>query len=279
MQSRPAPLITKANGEREPFRADKLYDSLVNSGAPNDLADRIVREVADSIQDGDRTQVIYRKAFAKLRREERPLAARYSVKRALLDLGPSGYPFEDFLGEIYRVRGYQTSNRRVVQGRCVEHELDLIASKDNERIGAEVKFHNNHGIKSDIKVALYVHARFEDIKAGAAVDSEHDYTSRMVITNTKFSHQARDYAACVGLELLAWDYPKHNNLRTLIEETGVHPLSCLTTLTKAQKRHLMDSGVVLCRQVHNNVRELEDLGVTGRKMDALFSEVEHLCQT
>jgi len=271
-------LITKANGERELFHPEKLHGSLVNSGAPTDVAERITAEIASGIREGDRTTDIYRKAFERLRKIERPVAARYSVKRALLELGPSGYPFEDFLGELYHRRGYQTSNRRLIPGRCVEHELDLVARKDDERIAAEVKFHNNSGIKSDIKVALYVQARFDDIKAGAALESDHDFTSRMLITNTKFTEQAVAYAECVGLDLLSWDYPKSNNLRELIEATGVHPLSCLTTLSRAHKHYLMERGVVLCRQLHDHPEELAELGLSGERLDALLREVEHLCR-
>jgi hypothetical protein len=278
MQRKSATSVTKANGEREAFRPDKLYTSLVRSGAPKDIADRLTRTIADQLKEGDRTQDIYRRAFSELRKIERPIAARYSVKRALLELGPSGYPFEDFLAELYRLQGYQTSNRRLVPGRCVEHEMDLIATKGTRRMAAEVKFHNNGGLKSDIKVALYVQARFEDIKAAAASDGDHDFNTRMLITNTKFTEQAEVYAECVGLTLLSWDYPEQGNLRELIEETGIHPISCITTLSGAQKRKLMDQGVVLCRQLYEHVETLRTLGLSDRMIDTLFEEVEHLSQ-
>lgn len=276
MHASSATIITKANGEREPFHPNKLYTSLVRSGAPVDIADRLTRTIADQLKDGDRTQAIYRKAFSELRKLERPVAARYSVKRALLELGPSGYPFEDFLAELYRARGYHTSNRRLIPGRCVEHEIDLIATRESERMAAEVKFHNNGGLKSDIKVTLYVQARFEDIKAAAAFNGDHDYTTRMVITNTKFTEQAELYAECVGLTLLSWDYPAQGNLRELIEGTGVHPISCITTLSGAQKRRLMDQGIVLCKQLEGREATLRELGLSDHMLRTLFDEVSHL---
>jgi hypothetical protein len=148
--------------------------------------------------------------------------------------------------------------------------------KDNERIAAEVKYHNNGGLKSDIKVALYVQARFEDIKAAAKLDGEHDFTTRMLITNTKFTEQAEVYAECIGLVLLSWDYPERGNLRELIEESGVHPLSCVTTISGAQKRRLMEQGIVLTRQLYEHIPVLQSLGLSDRMLDALFDEVEHL---
>jgi hypothetical protein len=264
------------NGEREPFHAEKLYTSLSRSGAPKDVAERITSEIADELHEGDRTQEIYRKAFSRLRKLERPVAARYSVKRALLDLGPSGYPFEDFLAEMYRALGYQPSNRRMIPGRCVEHEMDLVATRGDERLAAEVKFHNNSGLKSDVKVALYVHARFEDIQAGAHPNGDHDFNTRMLITNTKFTEQAHAFAECVGLKLLSWDYPRKGNLRELIEEARVHPVSCITTLSGAHKRRLMEQGIVLCKQLKEHVPEITALGISDHTIDALFKEIDNL---
>jgi hypothetical protein len=165
----------------------------------------------------------------------------------------------------------------MVPGRCVEHELDMIAVRDDEHLAAECKFHNNSGLKSDIKVALYVQARFEDIAAGATKQSANDFTTHMVITNTKFTDQAEIYAACVGLSLLSWDYPEKGNLRELIEETRIHPVSCITTLSSAHKKRLMERGVVLCRQVREHTDELEKLGLPARAIERVLVETDSLC--
>jgi Restriction endonuclease len=277
MRSSTSVLVKKANGERELFIPEKLFQSLIRSGANPDVADTITAQIASGLQAGDRTADIYSRAFAELRRIERPMAARYSVKHALLELGPAGYSFEDYLAEIYRVQGYLTTTRVTVQGRCVSHELDLVAVRDDQRIGAEVKFHNNSGLKSDIKVALYVQARFEDIAAGVRPETTNDYTTRMVITNTKFTEQAEMYAACVGLSLLSWDYPEKGSLRELIEETRIHPITCVTSLSTAHKKRLMEQGVVLCRQVREHTQELEGLGLQHRAIERVLAETDALC--
>jgi hypothetical protein len=271
-------VIVKANGDREPFNPEKLYQSLVRSGAAMDVAGAITTRVADSLRDGDRTKDIYTRAFAALRQLERPMAARYSVKRALLELGPSGYPFEDFIAEIYRALGYAARTRVVVRGKCVEHELDMVATRNEEQVGAEAKYHNSVGIKSDLKVALYVQARFEDLANGGAADTG-PYTTRLLITNTKFSTQAELYAACVGLELVSWDHPKRGNLRHLIEETRVHPVSCLTSLSTVQKRRLMERDIVLCRSIVEHRDELEALGLSDAAAEAVLAEAADLCGT
>ncbi len=277
MLSKSEVFVLKANGEREQFHPEKLFRSLVQSGAEPVVADVITSDIASSIREDDRTQDIYRLAFQRLRQVKKPVAARYSVKHALLELGPSGYPFESFLAEMYKVLGYDATTRVLVQGRCVEHELDVVATRGDERIGAEVKYHNNTGVKSDIKVALYVHARFEDIASQSGSGSPTDYTDRLLITNTKFTKQVEVYAACVGLKIISWDYPAKGNLREMIEETGVHPVSCLTTLSKANKRRLMEQGIVLCKQIREKTDTVESLGLSHGMMKRLFEEIDDLC--
>lgn len=279
MQNNRAIHITKADGERELFEPRKLHDSLVRSGASKQNAGVITDRVQSTIREGDKTKDIYTRAFAALRRIERPVAARYSVKRALLELGPSGYPFEDFLAEIYKALGYTTRTRVMVKGKCVEHELDLELKRNDERVGIEAKFHNSHATKSDLKVALYVQSRYEDIAAAAKSKSSSDYTGRMLITNTKFTTQAQAYAACAGLKLVSWDYPAQGNLRQLIEDTRLHPVSCLTTLSRAHKRRLMEQGIVLCRQLKDNLNELAPLGISEHVADRVRREIEDLCKT
>lgn len=269
--------ITKANGVREPFNAEKLHRSLVRSGASPAVADRITDSIAHTLTGGERTKDIYARAFTALRREKTPTAARYSVKRALLELGPSGYPFEDFLAEIFRTRGYEAQTRTVRRGACVEHELDLLAVRNGEWLGAEAKYHNNVGVKSDLKVALYVHARFLDLANVIPTETTPPLTTQLLITNTKFSSQAVAYAECVGMRLISWDYPQKGNLRELIEEAQVHPLSCLTTLSTAHKRRLMVQSIVLCKQIREQHEALRALGLSPADMAKVLEEAHDLC--
>ncbi len=270
------PLVVKAWGGEEPFVAEKLYASLVQSGASVQDADRITAQIGSTFRGGESTRDIYARAFTQLRLMARPVAARYSIKHALLELGPSGYPFEDFLAALFRARGYTTRTRTTHIGRCTSHEVDLVASTSNEMIMAEVKFHNSTGVKSDTKVALYVHARFQDIQAAPSFDPKSPIRP-MLVTNTKCTQQAHEYAACVGLELLTWESPRSGNLRMLIEETGVHPVSCLTTLSRAHKRRLMESGVVLCKDLHDHPEVLEQLEISERVREAIWKEIGELC--
>ena len=199
------------------------------------------------------------------------------MKRALLAFGPSGYPFEDFIAEIFRAKGYNVKIGEIIQGACVKHEVDIIAQKDGKKIGAEIKFHNELGNRSDIKVALYVHSRFEDIKKTKREDGGISIDEDWIITNTKFTSDAIKYGNCIGMKMVSWNYPKQGNLRNLIDETGVHPITALTVLSQEDKTKLIKNKIVLCRNIKNN-REIFDLvGFDEKKIQNIIEESQALC--
>lgn len=266
--------IIKLDGTPEIFDPEKLRASLLRSGALPEDIDPIVREIEQGLHEGMTTGEIYKHAFSLLKDHKTPIAARYSMKRAVRELGPSGFPFEDFVGELFRAQGYETATGIMVRGRCVEHELDLRAEKDGKVIGAELKFHNNLGIKSDLKIALYVHARFEDLKAA---QSQNHITEGWLITNTSFTQNALDYAKCVGLTMLSWSYPEGNTLQDLIERSGVQPITALTSLTLREKRMLLEQEVVLCKKLPESAGVMESLGMPSRRIDEVLKESRAVC--
>ena len=271
-------LIRKAGGDLEPFDPGKLIQSLQKAGAKEPDILKIVAEVEGKIREGMTTQDIYKYAFALLRKLARPVAARYSLKRAVMDLGPSGCPFEDFVAEIFRAKGYTAKTRQQVKGACVTHEVDLFAENKDRLIIGEAKFHNQLGTKSDLKVALYVGARIEDIRKKTAATGDRRTVEGWLITNTKFTRSAVDYANCVNLNLISWSYPRYGNLHDLIQETQVHPLTALTSLTRLEKNTLMEKGVVLCRSIEDNRRQLELLGIPPKRIATILAEGGEVCQ-
>lgn len=139
-------LIVKASGERELFSDKKLRDSLEKSGAPTTLIEKIISHIIKELKDGTKTADIYRHAFSILRKSHHVSAARYSLKEAIMELGPSGHPFERFVGELLKTQGFLAEVSKVVPGFCVTHEIDVIGEKDNRHIMVECKFHNQPGV-------------------------------------------------------------------------------------------------------------------------------------
>ena len=271
----PHMLVTKADGEQEAFDPAKLERSLALSGASSTMRARVLAHVMHELKPGMMTEDIYRHAFEILRREEvTPVAARYSIKRAFFALGPSGFPFEQFLAEVFRGHGWKTQTGVALNGRCAPHEVDVLAEKDGKRIGIEAKFHNDAGGKTDIKDALYVHARYQDLRNTPEASSHVD--EGLLITNTRFTRNAIRYAQCAGLSLIGWDYPRTRNLLTLIEEARVHPLTCLTTLTETEKHRFLEQKIVLCKQV-STPHLLKEFGVKPDRVAGVLHEAQQLC--
>ena len=257
-------VIVKADGTKEAFAVEKLVRSLVRAGASDGTAQAVAARVEKELHNGATTRDIYRRAFEYLRKEQPIMAtsARYSLKRAVFEFGPSGFPFEKYLAEIFRAQGYSASTDRIIRGRCVEHEVDVVMEKTGEkpeRVYVEAKFHHGLGFKTDEQTALYVQARVEDIVQGLPPE-EAAFSSGMLATNTKFTTRAIQYANCRKLRLLAWEYPEHGNLHDLIEQTKQYPITILESLSGAQKQTLLEAGVVLCRNV---VERPELLRVAG----------------
>jgi hypothetical protein len=267
--------VTKADGGTEQFDPAKLEHSLELAGATSTVRARVLAAVMHELQPKMSTEAIYRRAFDILRKDENlPVAARYSVKRAVFSLGPSGFPFEVFLSEILRGHGWKTSTGVSLYGRCAPHEVDVLAEKAGKRVGIEAKFHNDPGGKTDIKDALYVRARYEDL--AAAPDHSNHVDEGWLVTNTRFTHNAIRYAQCAGLTLIGWDYPKTRGLLTLIEEARVHPLTALTTLSESEKRHLLDKKIVLCKSIQTP-HVLKEFGVRPERVPIVLEEAKRLC--
>jgi len=269
-------LITKADGEQEPFVEEKLERSLIRAGATKDIARNITDQIVANLRDGQTTQEIYERAFEMLRAEDTAhIAARYSVKRAILDLGPSGFPFEQFVASILESLGYEDVHTGVaLQGKCAPHEVDITARHNNNRTIAELKFHNSLGVKTDLKVALYVKARFDDLRT-----AHKDINEGWLITNTRFTRNAIRYASCAKLHLLGWNYPHKRGLEALLDEAGVHPITALTTITDEQKREMLDRNIVLCRHIKLDDQSLHSYHISPDAFTKVRKEINALCHT
>jgi hypothetical protein len=270
--------VVKADGSIEGFKANKLKKSLRRAGANNEQVKEIIGHLESELHDRIRTQEIYSHAFKLLRESDKPVAARYSLRRALFNLGPTGFPFEDFIARLLQKEGYQTKTRQIIRGKCALHELDVIAYNKEHSFVLEAKFHSRPGVKSDLQVALYSYARLLDL-SGVKVcnDDVCGVTKLWLVTNTKFTTTAQEYANCVGLDLLSWDYPKHNNLHDRIQRAQLYPITVLQSLNSAQKSALIKRNVIICSDIINKPHLLRHLHLSTKKIEAVLSEARQLC--
>lgn len=273
-------LVTKADGTTEYFKVEKLRRSLRRAGAAPEEVNQIVAEVTKTLQSGVQTQEIYRQAFTLLRQSRVPAAARYSLRRALFGLGPTGFPFELFLSRLFeRDGGYKVATGSIISGKCAEHEIDVAAYKEDHSFVAEAKFHARPGIKSDLQVAMYSYARLLDLReAKICTDDICGIKEFWLITNTKFTSAAERYAECVGVKLLSWDYPKQNNLHDRIQRAGIYPVTVLQSISPSQIETLIARGIILCQDILEQPHMLRHLHISAKKHEALLEEVKAICK-
>lgn len=269
--------VIKGNGERVLFDKEKLKQALASSGAGTGEQELIAKQVEARIYNGIPTKKIYQMAFDLLKRESHKIAGRYRLKNAIMEMGPTGFPFEVFVGKIFETMGYEVETGVMVQGKCVQHEVDVIARKPGEMIMIECKFHMDSATKSGVQVPLYIHSRFLDVKA--AWEEKYGKNIRYqggVVTNTRFSDDAISYATCAGLLVISWDYPAETGLKYRIDKTGLQPVTSLISLTKKDKQLLLEKGIVLCSQLDENQPLLREMGFTEIQIRKILTEAANL---
>lgn len=273
-------IITKASGENVPFSYQKLRTSLQRSGADDETINTVIKEVEAQLYEGITTKKIYQMAFGILKKSSRPVASRYKLKQAIMELGPSGYPFEKFIGEILRYMGYQVEVGQTVKGHCVNHEIDVIAEREEHHFMIECKYHNHTGTISDVKIPLYIQARFKDVEAAWLEMSGHSkkFHQGWVVTNTRFSSDAVQYGICAGLYLMGWNYPATNGLKDQIDNLGLYPLTCLTSLSKNEKQIFLNKNIVLCKEICDKPELLKMLTITEKRAQVILEESYSLCK-
>ncbi|MBE9490782.1 MAG: restriction endonuclease [Bacteroidetes bacterium] len=272
-------VIIKESGEEVKFSLNKLRTSLKRIGADNKIIKNIIDKVRDELYQGISTKEIYNRAFALLKKEKSHLASKYKLKKAIYELGPTGFPFERFISSILKYSGYNTEVGKVMQGQCVTHEIDILAHKNSATTIIECKFHSQQGLKCNVKVPLYINSRYQDIKTHWELNSKKNrsLTQGWVVTNTRFTKDALQYGNCCDLYLLSWDYPKDNALKDRIDRLGLYPITVSTLLTNREKQFLLSRDIVLCRELVGDSFYLDHLGISIIRKEKIFNEIKLLC--
>jgi hypothetical protein len=232
----------------------------------------IVETLLPKLYQGISTQKIYSEAFRLLTNHSKTHAARYHLKRGIMELGPSGFPFETFIGELFKHQGFSVQVGKILQGKCVSHEIDVIAEKDNQLNLMECKYRNQPGIAVDVKTPLYINSRFEDVLANVSLKYSEKIFTGWVVTNSRFTTDAIAYGNCKGMQLLSWDYPFNNSLKDWVDRSGLYPLTCLTSLARSEKEWLLAKGYVLVKDIYDNEQLLLQAGVKKTRIKGVMDE-------
>ncbi len=273
--------IVKASGINEDFDIRKLVNSLMRSGASVEAAEKIAKEIEKDLPQKALTRDIYRKAKRLLRRQNTVSGMRYSIKKAIFTLGPSGYPFEKYIAKVMQHYGYSVETNRIVKGHCVDHEVDVIAESNNKYTPIECKYHKDAGKATDVKIAMYIHARFQDIKKAGArqPDRKMVFDGGWLVTNTRCSTDAIRYAECVGLKIVSWKYPHKTSLEQMIENKRLYPVTILHSVRKSMLHSLFNADIILAQDIADLTEEAFALksGLDKDVVKILKQEADELC--
>lgn len=270
--------LVKDNGEVTEFDGDRFKNSLMKSGASEAQIDQLLVNMKPKMYEGMKTKELYQMAHEMLRGYSDAYAARYSLKKALIKLGPAGYYFEKWLGKFLPHFGYRTLHSKIIQGHAVTHEADVIAEKDGDLIWIECKFRNSGETKISVTTPMYVLSRVKDIsgKKHRFWNEEMEFTSGMLVTNSYFTNDSIAFAEYYDLGLLSWDYPQGSSLKDLVDSTGLYPVTCLTTLNDEQISLLLSKDIILVKELKGR---LEESGLKDtRKLEVEVNELLKDCE-
>ncbi len=275
-------VIIKSNGQKELFDPKKLIRSLQNSGADQEEVDQTVKYVLTKLKPSMSTGDIYALAYRTLNsyKKRNPNAIKYSLKRSVMELGPTGFPFEKFVARIFNQLGYECKTGITIQGHCIEHEIDIFAYNTEEVICMEAKFHNEPHLKSDAKVALYVKARFDDligqkIKIG---DDHRAITRGILVTNTGFTDTVSQYVSCLGaFEIMSWNGHEEKSILRYIEKYNLYPIGVIPELSKKEIESLVELDILLCTDLKNNQHAMDKIGIKKSKQQLILETIESIC--
>lgn len=268
-------------GEIVEFEIGKLESSLRNSGAEEDSIKKVINNILPNCVEGVTTREIYKLAFDELKKISNSAAARYSLKKALLELGPAGFYFEQWISRVFQNIGYKTETGQLIKGHSVTHEADVIAKKNEKTYWVECKFRNAEDTKISVTTPMYVLSRIKDISGinYNLFGTQTEFTDGWLITNTYFTKDSVAFSEYYGLNLLSWDYPKDRNIKSLVDQNALYPITCLTTLDGKQKQKLLGKKCVLVKELFNNQNLLDALELNQERKSEVLKEVKELLVT
>ena len=236
--------VIKSDRTKEEYKEDKVISALKRAKVSEEDIEKILKKIKEKLPEVVTTKELYKFIFSELKKEKRNVAYRLNLKNSLYLLGPSGYPFEKYIAHLFKELGYFAKHNIIYKGFCLSYEIDLLIEKDNEKFLGECKFHQK-GKKNDIKTVLYAYARHLDI-----LKVNKDY-KLLLVTNTKFTSEAIEFAKCYSISLLSWNFPSEKNLPKLIEEKHFYPLTIFDFLSKKTLISLFNYDIVSIKDFLN----------------------------
>ena len=269
-------VVKKSTGEREPLMIDKIIVALRKAGANNKIAEKIATYIEHRIKKNVTTKTIYKMTLDKLRAEHPAIAARYSLRNAIFKLGPAGFEFEKYIMLLFRAHGYKAHLPEILQGKCITHEVDVLAKKDGKAIMMECKLRHATNIYINIKDTMSTWARFKDLEDGARLKRCPKVDECWLVTNSRFSHDSERFGDCKKMTLLAWDHPSEKPLPAWIDKKKLYPVTVLHSFCRAHLKAFGKAEILLLQDiVEYSIDELkEKTGLPKKQLEPIIKEAK-----
>ncbi|WP_313376020.1 restriction endonuclease [Chishuiella sp.] len=273
-------LVKKNSGELITYNPKILRKSLSKSGANNDEIEEVFEQVSKEIYDGISTKDLYRYAFQFLKKYRNSYAARYSLKKALKNLGPEGYTFEKWVSRIMQAAGYKAITSQTVQGNAVTHEIDVVAMKDEQLIFCECKFRNDEEAKISVTTPMYFLSRMKDVENNfyQFFNKNLTPTKGYLVTNAYLTTDSIDFANYYNIGIISWDYPENRSIKYLVDNAALYPITCLTTLTLENQKTLLNKDCILVKDLVDNPTFLNPLNLSEELKKEILIEAKELIE-
>ncbi|MBU4347969.1 hypothetical protein KJ671_00490 [Patescibacteria group bacterium] len=245
--------IINSRNDKEIFSFHKVLRSAKRSGASLTVSQHIAKQIEKEVYPGIKTSEIFKRIKELLSKKTPQVALKFSLREAMNKLGPTGFPFEEFIKGILINNGFEVKINQYISGvSSISYEIDFLATKGKLIYIGECKYRNMAGERVDIKVALYNYARFLDIKNNSyfkKLQANKFRIKSMLVTNTKFTTYAIKYSEYQKTELLGWKYPLNKGLEYFIEKDGLYPITILPSLKGGLKNIFIQEGIMLAKDL------------------------------
>lgn len=270
--------VKKYSGELVEYKPVNLRNSLAKSGANDNEVQSVFEKVEYQLFDGISTRKLYEIAYDELRKVRNSFAARYSLKKALRDLGPEGFYFEQWIAKIYQEDGYEVITGQTIQGHAVTHEIDVIALQNKKMLAIECKFRNDIDAKISVTTPMYFMSRLIDLQGinYSFFNKEVSITEGWLVTNANFTSDSIKFSKYHKMNLLSWDYPNGNNLKSRVDTMAQYPITCLTSLSNDEKSKLLKGHFILVKDIVRHPNCLQQLAIDKITIEKIIEEAEEL---
>jgi hypothetical protein len=247
--------VVNSRGEKEPFSFKKVYQSAKRVGASESLARKTTESVAKTVYPGIKTSEIFNEVKNLLQKENSRAAIKFSLKKAIQKLGPTGFPFEKYVGAIFESLGFKVKLNQFLWGRCLKYEIDFLAKKENLLYVGECKYRSllEEG-KVHSNIVLILFGKFFDLKEGIfSKDYNLPATSKVSAEDRRVMEGLESYLRGPLFKnlnikpLLGWRYPKNKGLEYLIESQNLYPITILPSLKNYLAEILVSKKIMLVK--------------------------------